>query len=332
MKRKMETSELIFKIVAYVFLIIFSVMCVYPFLYAIGSSLSSDAANTTGSIILWPLIGDSADNLSFGATVSAYYWIFTDTQFWISYANTLFMTIVGTIWCLLYSILGAYALSKKRLMGRHGWNFFLVFTMWFSAGVVATYNNYIDTAEVFATIAGSKDATGAVDINGIDLKWVVVIAMGMNATNIILLRNAFEGVPSEIEEAARIDGATEMQVLMNVFIPMSRATIATVALFFGISRWNGYFWAMKIMNYGGGQSYSWPVQVYVRNFLETNTSLISPIDSDNNSWNTESRDTGASATGVLYAMVVCSVIPILIIYPFISKYFAKGVNMGGVKE
>lgn len=324
----MEVSELVFKIIAYVFLILFSVMCIYPFLYAIGSSFSSDAANTSGSVILWPLIGSSSDSLSFGATIAAYHYVFTDAQFWISYANTLFMTILGTIWCLLYSILGAYALSKKRLLGRHGWNFFLVFTMWFSAGVVATYNNYIDTAEVFAAIAGASSP------DGIDLKWVVVIAMGMNATNIILLRNAFEGVPSEIEEAARIDGATELQVLTKVFIPMSRATIATVALFFGISRWNGYFWAMKVMSGAYEQSYSWPVQVYVRNFLQTYTTLIAPdlADGVDQSWATMSSETGASATGVLYSMVVCSVIPILIIYPFISKYFAKGVNMGGVKE
>jgi putative aldouronate transport system permease protein len=227
----------------------------------------------------------------------------------------LFLTFFGTLWALGYSILGAYALSKKRLLGRHGWNFFLVFTMWFSAGIVPMYRNYMNTAEVFNAIGIT------------DLKWTVVIAMGMNATNIILLRNTFEGIPSEIEEAARIDGATEMQVLTKVYIPMSKATIATVALFFGISRWNGYFWAAKVMN---DQEYSWPVQVYLRDFINTYTNITGKGDSE--LIDTFNRVYSYSALSVVYSMVVCSIIPILIIYPFIQKYFAKGVNMGGVKE
>ena len=330
MKRKMEISELIFKIIAYVILIIFAIACVYPFLYALGASLSSDAALTQG-IVLWPMIGES-DNLHFGFSINAYGWAFTNTEFWVAYSNTLFMTFFGTIWSLFYSILGAYALSKKRIMGRRGWNFFLVFTMWFTAGVVATYSNYVTTGEVFASIAGYDPGTWQTSIDG---KWLIVIAMGMNATNIILLRNSFEGVPAEIEEAARIDGATEMQVLTKVYIPMSKATIATVALFFGISRWNGYFWAMRVLgSEASGQPYSWPVQVYLRNFLETYTTIISPtIDEYENAyWETTYGSQGISATACAYAIVVCSVIPILIIYPFIQKYFAKGVNMGGVKE
>ena len=307
----MEVSELIFKIVAYFFLIVFALMCVYPFLYAIGSAFSSQSANESGSVILWPV----------DVTGEAFLYVLTNAQFWISYANTLFTTVIGTVWCLFYSILGAYALSKKRLMGRRGWNFFLVFTMWFNAGIVATYLNYQQTGVVFAQLfAGSSS------MYDIDLKWLVVIAMGMNATNIILLRNAFEGVPAEIEEAARIDGATELQILTKVYIPMSKATIATVALFFGISRWNGYYWAMKVM--GQNQRYSWPVQVYIRDFINHYTSLISTYDPDTYSWG----DDTVSRYGVVYSMVVCSVIPILIIYPFIQKYFAKGVNMGGVKE
>ena len=326
----MEISELIFKIIAYFLLIVFALMCVYPFLYAIGASLSSDGALTSGSVYLWPMTG-SGDSITFGASILAYKWAFTNTEFWVAYANTLFMTFFGTVWCLFYSILGAYALSKKRIMGRRGWNFFLVFTMWFTAGVVATYTNYVSTGKVFATIAG-MDATSWQ--SSIDGKWLIVIAMGMNATNIILLRNSFEGVPAEIEEAARIDGATEIQVLTKVYIPMSKATIATVALFFGISRWNGYFWAMRVLGTeASGQAYSWPVQVYLRNFIEEFTNIITtPSEQANETWESTYGGQGYSANACAYAIVVCSVIPILVIYPFIQKYFAKGVNMGGVKE
>jgi putative aldouronate transport system permease protein len=157
--------------------------------------------------------------------------------------------------------------------------------------------------------------------NGIgimDDKWLVVIAMGMAAMNIILLRNAFENVPSEIEEAAIVDGATEMQVLSKVYIPMSKSTIATVALFFAISRWNGYFWARQMISNANEQ----PLQVFIRNKLEQYTDLEQLA-----TW-TENY----AADSLIFALIVCSIIPILIIYPFIQKYFAKGTNVGGVKE
>ncbi len=316
MKRKTEVSELIFRIVAYVFLIIFAAMCIYPLIYALAAAFSDKTSMDAGSVIILPMVGNKV-----GATIEAFKVAFMESQFWVNYANTLFMAFVGTIWCLFYTVLGAYALSKKRLMGRHGFNFFLVFTMWFSAGVVATALNYTHTSDIFASFVGKT-------AQEIDLKWVVIIAMGMNATNLILLRNAFEGVPSEIEEAARIDGATELQVLWNVYIPMSKATIATVALFFGISRWNGYFWAQKVI--GDQQSYSWPVQVYIRDYINRFTTLTGEPLSDADADRVNALE--YSTTAVVYAMVVLAVVPILVIYPFIQKYFAKGVNMGGVKE
>lgn len=314
----MEKSELIFKIIAYVFLIVFALMCVYPFIYALSSSFSSTEAVDGGQVILWPV----------GFQTTAYEFVFGDNVFWISYANTLFLAFVGTIWCMLYSIMGAYALSKKRLMGRRVFNFILVFTMWFSAGIVPQFLNYQATGDILAALGGTTYAE-------MDQKWLIIIAMGMNATNVILLRNSFEGVPAEIEEAARIDGATEMQVLMNVYIPMSKATIATVALFFGISRWNGYFWAMRMMP---NQRFSWPVQVYIRNFIDSYSGLIKEVI-EGNEWEYSIKTirpgydaSDVSVMSVVYTMVICAVIPILCIYPFIQKYFAKGVNMGGVKE
>jgi len=327
MKRKMEVSELIFKIIAYVFLIVFALMCLYPLLYVLAGAFSSSDAVTNNKVVLWPVQG-SGDNYYFGFTMNAFKWAFNYNIFWSSYANTMFVTVLGTIWCLFYSILGGYALSKKRLQGRKAFNFILVFTMWFSAGVVPTFLNYRATGNAMA-----KLFTGVEDWGNIDLKWLIVLAMGMNATNIILLRNTFEGVPSEIEEAARIDGATEMQVLLNVYIPMSKATIATVALFFGISRWNGYFWAYKVST-AANQTYSWPVQVLIRDIIDKETNITNKLnDDDSHRWTLPNgkSDVG-TATSVLYAFVVLSIIPILIIYPFIQKYFAKGVNMGGVKE
>ncbi|MCC8059625.1 MAG: carbohydrate ABC transporter permease [Clostridiales bacterium] len=296
MKRKLEFSELVFKIISYTLLTVFALCCLYPFVYAIAASISGRSAVEYGSVVLFP------KDIQFEAFAR----MFQDNMFWNAYSNTLFITLYGTIWALGVAILGAYALSKKRLLFRKFFNFFLVFTMWFSAGIVPQYLNYLDTKTIF-------NAVGIVDD-----KWLVVIAMGMAAMNIILLRNAFEGVPSEIEEAAIVDGASEFQVLSQVYIPMCKSTIATVALFFAISRWNGYFWARQMIS----NSNEHPLQVFIRLRLEQYTDPETMAG-----WNEI-----YASDSVVYALIVCSIIPILIIYPFIQKYFAKGVNVGGVKE
>ncbi len=296
MKRKLEASELIFKIISYTLLTVFALACLYPFVYAVSASISGAHEVDYNEIVLLP------KNIQF----DAFRKMFNDNMFWNAYSNTLFLTLYGTIWALGYSILGAYALSKKRLLFRKFFNFFLVFTMWFSAGIVPQYLNYLQTKTVFNGIGIMDD------------KWLVVIAMGMAAMNIILLRNAFEGVPSEIEEAAIVDGATEFQVLSTVYIPMSKSTIATVALFFAISRWNGYFWARQMIS----NSFEKPLQVFIRELLEQyrDPEFIA-------GWNQV-----YASDSIIYALIVCSIVPILVIYPFIQKYFAKGTNVGGVKE
>ena len=296
MKRRLETSEMIFKVVSYTLLCIFSLACLYPFLYAVSASISGGHAVDYGEIVLFP------KDIQF----EAFGLMFNDNMFWNAYSNTLFLTFYGTVWALFVAILGGYALSKKRLLFRRFFNFFLVFTMLFSAGLVPQYLNYLDTKAVFNSVGITDD------------KWLVVIAMGMAAMNIILLRNSFEGVPSEIEEAAIVDGATEFQVLKKVYIPMCKSTIATVALFFAISRWNGYFWARQMIS----NSNEHPLQVFIRLRLEEYTDPEAMAG-----WNKI-----FSSDSVIYALIVCSIVPILIIYPFIQKYFAKGVNAGGVKE
>ena len=286
MKRKLEISELIFKVISYTLLTVFALCCLYPFVYAISASISGRSAVEYGQIVLFP------KDIQF----DAFKLMFNDNMFWNAYSNTLFLTLFGTLWSMFVAILGGYALSKKRLLFRKTFNFFLVFTMWFSAGIVPQYLNYLATKDVFNSMGIMDD------------KWLVVIAMGMAAMNIILLRNAFEGVPSEIEEAAIVDGATEMQVLTQVYLPMSKSTIATVALFFAsqmISNQNEH-----------------PLQVFIRLRLEQYTDPEAMAG-----WNR-----AFASDSVIYALIVCSIVPILIIYPFIQKYFAKGTNVGGVKE
>lgn len=298
MFKRLDVTEFIFKVIAYSLLTVFALFCLYPFIYAISSAISGKEAVNFGQVILLPI----------DPQFKAFLEVFQDREFWLCYANTLFLTLMGTIFSMLVSMYGAYALSKKRLPFGRVLNFLLVFTMWFSAGLFATKLNYEASREIFASLGIT------------DVKWLVVIAMGVNAYNIILLRNGFAGVPTEIEEAALVDGATEFQIANKIYIPMTKATIATVALFYGISRWNGYFWAAQIIT----DPTQKPLQVYIRDYL----SKVVTQDSEGG---------GAdllpySQNSIFYCMIVAAIIPIIIIYPFIQKYFAAGVNLGGVKE
>lgn len=296
---ELDASEIVFKIIAYVFITIFALICLYPLVYALSASISSGEAMLRGDVVLFPV----------GFQGAAFYAVVTDKSFWIAYCNTFFVTLYGTVYCMGLSILGAYALSKKRLVGHKLFNFLLIFTMWFSAGVIPMHMNYQSTKNILTSMGI------------VDQKWLIVIAMGMAAYNVILLRNAFESVPKEIEEAASVDGANDFQIMSKIYVPMSKATVATVALFYGISRWNGYYWASKEVD----NSYDQPLQVVIQ---KTITELEQSM-SDNGA----SLVDGIYATqSLIYAMIIFAIVPILIIYPFIQKYFAAGVNLGGVKE
>ena len=284
--KRLDRSEIIFKIVAYVILTLFALACLYPFIFILSASISSKAAVDESRVYLWPV----------GFQFDAYAEVFSQSGFWLAYCNTLFYTMYGTIVSMLVAITGAYALSKTRLMFGRGFNFMLVFTMWFSAGMIPTLNNFRDL--------------------GVDNRYMYIIALGFNAFNIILLRNYFSSVSTEIEEAATIDGATEFQLLTKIYIPMSKASIATVAMFYAISRWNGYLWAQMLL--GPDDQ---PLQVYIRRVLGDIMNNENP-----------SAELNYSPYSMQYALLVCSIIPIVVIYPKIQKYFAAGVNVGGGKE
>lgn len=295
--KRLDVTELIFKILAYTLLTIFAIFCLYPFIYSISVAISGTDAVSKGTVTLLPI----------DPQFKAFIHVMQDSKFWLCYANTLFLTFMGTIFSMVVSMYGAYALSKKRLPFGRALNFLLVFTMWFTAGLFATKLNYDASREIFHSLGINDD------------KWLVVIAMGVNAYNIILLRNGFAGVPKEIEEAALVDGATEFQIANKVYIPISKATIATVALFYGISRWNGYFWAAQVIS----DANQMPLQVYIRNQI----ALAQDVDARPNY-----TELGFEFESLSYCMIVAAIIPIIIIYPFIQKYFAAGVNLGGVKE
>lgn len=293
--KRLDKSEIIFKILSYALLTAFAICCLYPFIYVLANSVSSRDAVDTGQVFLYPLIGNTEDGFKLGLDFQTYAKVFEDKGFWIAYCNSLFITMYGTLVSMLVAITGAYALSKKRLMFGRGFNFMLVFTMWFSAGMIPTLQNFLNF--------------------GVDNKYMFIIALGFNAFNIILLRNYFSGIPTEIEEAATIDGATEFQILSRVYLPMSKSSLVTVAMFYAISRWNGYLWGMLLLT-----PKDRPLTVY----MKLNMAQILKEAAD--------KSLDFSVYAYQYTFIVCSIIPIVIIYPKLQKYFAAGVNVGGVKE
>ena len=285
--KRLDRTEIIFKILSYTLLTLFALCCLYPFIYVLSASLSSKSAVDAGKVVLIPV----------DFSIDTYVAVFNNKEFWISYSNTFFVTGYGTLISMLVAITGAYALSKTRLVFGRGFNFMLVFTMWFSAGMIPTYQN-------FKTFH-------------VDNKYMFIIALGFNAFNIILLRNYFSSVPTEIEEAATIDGATEFQILSKIYIPMSKSSIVTVAMFYAVARWNGYIWAQMLLL----KSEDILLTVFIKN------SMAQIVDQVNNG-----ADVPYSVYGLQYAFIVCSIIPVIVIYPSLQKYFAAGVNVGGVKE
>lgn len=299
--KRLDKTEIVFKILSYVILTIFALACLYPLIFVLSNSLSDRVQADSTKVVIVPLVTSKSGGSILGLNFNSYKWIFAEEQFWLSYCNSFFITMYGTLVSMLVGICGAYALSKKRLLFGRGFNFMIVLTMWFNAGMIPTLNNFL--------------------LFGVDNIYWFIVALGFNAFNIILLRNYFSGIPTEIEEAARIDGATEFQLLTKIYVPMSKASIVTVAMFYAVARWNGYLWASMLL-----PATDYPLVVYIRISIESTISYYLEADSD---WFVRE---GYSRFGLRYAALVMSIIPIIVIYPKLQKYFAAGVNVGGVKE
>ena len=284
-------GDRLFVIVNMILIGLFTIATLYPFIYIASLSMSTGFAARAGNVVLTPV----------GFTLEAYKQVIFDPEFWISYKNTFIYTIGGTLMSLAFIIPGAYALSRPQLAGRRFWNLMVAFTMWFHAGLIPFFLNMRD-------------------LGLLDSYFGIIIGFAVNGFNVILLRNFFESIPNSFEEAARMDGANEFQVLWKVYVPLSKPAIATVALFCIVSRWNGFFWAMVLLQ----DEKKIPLQVYLRHVI---TSLSNDQD-----FSTQMLTSPFSVETVTAAIMVCSIIPILFIYPFLQKYFSKGILMGGVKE
>lgn len=215
---KLSTGERIFTIINHVVLFLISALALYPFIYVLSASLSNGNAVAAGQVILFP---KDINFNSFRKVVEI-------PNLWVAYGNTIYYTLVGTVVCMFFSITGAYALSKKRLMGRKFFTIFVTLTMWFKAGIVPEFLNFRSLG-LYNTRA------------------VPIIGFAVVAFNVILLKTYFESVPESLDESAKMDGANDLKILWSIYMPLSKPGLATVALFYAVSKWNGYFWSMILL-------------------------------------------------------------------------------------
>jgi putative aldouronate transport system permease protein len=287
---KLSKGEKAFSVCNHIFLALLALSTVYPFLYVLSASISSGDAVVTGRVMFWPV----------DLTFDAYKQVLKENSLWMAYANTIFYTLAGTVVNVMFTIFGAYPLSKKRLLGRGAIGFFIAFTMLFSAGMIPFYLNLRE-------------------LGLINTRTAIIFAFAISTFNVVILRSFFQSIPEDLEEAAKVDGATDAQVLWRIVLPLSKPSLAAISLFYAINRWNGYFWAMVILK----DEDKIPLQVLLNKLVVS----MKPTEDM-----MMTSDVAAfSQETVIYATIVLSVVPIVAVYPFIQKYFVKGVMIGSIK-
>ena len=288
-------------------LIFVTLIVAYPILYVIASSFSDSAALNAGRVYVLPMVYDrEALQYMLGLDFSGYKFVFTYDDVWLGYRNTIFYTITGVCISLTLITLMAYPLSKPNYQGRKVISRLLVVAMLISAGLVPVY--------ILKTNLG---------ING--TIWAVVLAGALNINNIFILRTTFKsGIPGELFDAAKIDGANDFQCLVRIAIPLAKATLSVLVLYAAVRYWNDYFNAMLYLN---DRQELWPLQLFLRNFLlsakEMSSGGMSPEQQEafNNS----------GIYQIQFCLIVIATVPILALYSVVQKYFEKGVMIGSVK-
>ncbi|WP_413377416.1 carbohydrate ABC transporter permease [Alkalihalobacillus sp. 1P02AB] len=283
-------GEKAFSIFNVIFLGAFALLCLFPFMHVIAQSLSSHRAIVSGEVIFFPI----------EITFHAYKEVFMDAHFINSFIVSVARTVVGTFFNVFFTCLMAYPLSKTYIKGRGLILFLIVFTMLFNGGMIPTYLVVRETGLLNSF-------------------WVYIIPSLISAFNLIIVKNFFQSVPAELEESAKIDGASNIRILFRIVIPLSMPVIATIGLFHAVFHWNSFFDAVIYIS----DRNLYPLQVYLRELIQFDQSDISLRDNfEQQLLATESLKAAA---------LIASTVPILIVYPFLQKYFVKGVMLGSVK-
>lgn len=284
---------MVFTVFNYILLTIIGIVCLYPLYYVVIASVS-DPVKLIGhdGLLLLPL-----RNL----TLAGYRMVFQNKLVLSGYRNTVIILVSGLVVNMALTILGAYVLSLRKLLLRKPLTIFIIITMYFSGGMIPAYLNVKDLGMMDSILA-------------------LIIPNAINTSNLLIMRSAFMSVPESLAEAAEIDGASHGQILMQVMIPLVKATLAVLVLYYGVAHWNSWFNASIYLR----SSNKFPLQLVLRNILiegQTNDMLSDVGSADN-----------PQAMQLLkYSLIVVSTLPIMCIYPFLQKFFEKGVMLGAVK-
>lgn len=293
MKRRREkfNSNTVYTAVVYTIAIIAALIWVYPLIYVVSASFSSPEALLAGEVVLLPK----------GFTLDAYRYIFQDANLLTGYRNTIFYSVVGTLYNMILTIFAAYPLSRRDLRGRGFLTVMITFTMFFSGGMIPTYLNLNS-------------------LHMLNTPWVMFIPSAISATNFIILRNYFtHSVPGELVEAAYMEGASQIQILSKIVLPLSKPILGVLTIYYMSGHWNAYFSALIYLS----DDKLMPLQIFMRRIL-----ILGSM---------EGMSSGSTMTDSLiyeslkYGIIVVSTLPMLIGYLLVQKSFKKGIMMGSLK-
>ncbi len=282
-------GEKIFGVFNAVFILALSAIAIYPFLYVVSASLSSPLAVSSGKVWFWPV------DLELGA----YKQVVNYPGIWMAYGNTIFYAVVGTLVSVVFTVFAAYALSKKRLRGAGILTMLIAFTMWFQPGMIPTYLNFRD-------------------LHLLDTRTALIFGFCVTPFYLFIMRTYFASIPESLEESAKLDGATDFQVLWNIYLPLSIPCIITIILYYLVDRWNSYFWAMTLLK----DEKKIPLQVILNK-------LIVQANWAGETGNTDIIEYNVQT--LVYSTIVVAILPMLCAYPALQKYFIKGLTVGAIK-
>lgn len=289
-KIKRSGSDKAFDVVNVTLILIISMVCLYPMIHVLAGSFSDPYEIMTHRGMLWKPLGFSLDG---------YKAVLQNDGIWTGYRNTLFYVVFGTAVNMVMTTIGAYALAQKGFLLKRFITIFIVFTMYFTGGIIPN----------FLVVKG---------LGMLNTPWAVMIPNAVGTWNLLVMRTAFKSVPESLIEAARIDGANDFTILWKIVVPVSKATMMVIVLFYSVGHWNSWFNAMIYLPMARNL---YPLQLFLREILVTSSDV-------------SNADTAINYIGELvkYASIVVSTVPILCLYPWVQKYFVTGVMMGSVKE
>lgn len=286
-------GDRIFDLINGTLLILFALFCIYPVWYTLINTFSDPALLQKQMVIMFPA----------GLSLKNFTKIVEQQYLLSSYINAFTYTAAVVVYSTSLTILGAYVLSRKRLIGRNFFMFAIWFTMVFSGGLIPTYL-VIDRLELVNTV------------------WAIILPCAISQYNLIVMRTAMAAVPQTLEDAARIDGAGDIRILFNVVLPCSLPVVATVALFYCVGQWNSYFKEMIYLS----DKETYPLQLILRELLVAFTDN----STDANRMSAAERSNFAPL-GFKCAVIFMSLLPMMMLYPFIQRFFVKGIMIGAIK-